>query len=112
MATRGAGTDEGPAEDPAETIAREVLAHPAVVRLDGGPLGVVATHLPGRRVTGVRVPDDGAPVEVGVVLRLGEPLPELTEQVRHRVRGVVGTVPVDIVVSDVVEPEPATGGER
>ncbi|WP_116041131.1 hypothetical protein [Amycolatopsis palatopharyngis] len=85
----------------AEAIAEELLAHPSVVAMSGGPLGVLATHLPGRKVNGVRVPGPGEPIEIGVILRLGDPLPQVTEELRARVRALAGEVRVDVTVDDV-----------
>ena len=96
----GAATDA--ATDAAATVAAAVLAHPAVVRLDGGPFGTVASHLPGRRVVGVRLGGAGEPVEVGVVVRLGPPLPQLADELGAVVRGVLGPVPVEVTFADVV----------
>ncbi|MEC3981094.1 hypothetical protein [Amycolatopsis sp. H20-H5] len=92
----------GPAQ--ADTIAAAVLAHPSVARLDGGALGVVATHLPGHRVVGVRQPDEDGAVELSVVLTLGQPLPEVTAQLRSVVRAIAGDVRVDVTVTDIVAP--------
>jgi hypothetical protein len=94
-------TPAGPAQ--ADTIAAAVLAHPSVARLDGGALGVVATHLPGRRVVGVRLPGDDGPVELSVVLFLGQPLPEVTAELRSIVRALAGDVRVDVTVTDIVD---------
>ncbi|MFP5022188.1 hypothetical protein [Pseudonocardia phyllosphaerae] len=38
-----------------EDVAAAVLAHPSVLRLDGGPFGVIASYVPGRRIQGVRL---------------------------------------------------------
>ncbi|UVS78025.1 hypothetical protein [Actinokineospora sp. UTMC 2448] len=86
--------------DIADRLAAAVLAHPAVVRLDGGPFGTVATALPGRRVVGVGVDARGG-VEVAVVLTADRPIPAVTAELRELVRGVAGGVPVDVHVSDV-----------
>lgn len=98
-------TGPSPADDPdrlAALIADEVRGNPAVARLDGGGLaGTIATHLPGGRVEGVRVTEIGAPVEVGVVLRLTGDLPEVTDDLRAAVRALAGDVPVHIRVTDV-----------
>lgn len=94
-------------ETTADRVAAAVLAHPAVAWLHGGSFGTIASHLPGRRITGVRTGEDDEGVEVGVVLRLGEPLPEVVTELRERVAGVVGTMPVDITVGDVVTAEEA-----
>lgn len=93
------GDPSGPLAD---AIVARLLAHPAVVSLDGGPRGTVATLLPGRRVLGVRVAGAGHPVEISVALRLGERLPEVAAELRGIVRAIVGAVPVDITVTDVV----------
>jgi hypothetical protein len=97
--------DDGPdgTEHIAETIARRVLAHPAVVRLDAGRFGEITSLLPGRRVVGVRAGIPGAGAEVGVVLRLGPPIPDVVAQLRELVRGLTGPVPVDITVADLVD---------
>ncbi|NHD17450.1 MULTISPECIES: hypothetical protein [Actinopolyspora] len=102
----------------AERIAEAVLGHPCVVRLDGGEHGTVATYLPGRRVTGVRVDPDGVgTAEVCVVLRLLRPVPELVDEIRAGLREVVGDSPVDVTVADVLTPDepeepPRTAGDR
>ncbi|MFC7613918.1 hypothetical protein ACFQV2_10525 [Actinokineospora soli] len=88
--------------DLADRLGAAVLAHPGVVRLDGGPFGTVATALPGRRVVGVAVGARG--VEVAVVLRADRPVPPVVAELRELVRGVAGPVPVDVHVSDVEEP--------
>ena len=102
--------------DRAAEVAAAVLAHPAVVRLDGGPFGSVASYLPGRRLLGVRVGAAGEPVELAVVVRLGTPLPQLAEELGGVVRGLLGPVPVEVTFSDVVSgPGTATartGDER
>ncbi|MBK0868618.1 hypothetical protein INP57_17525 [Saccharopolyspora sp. HNM0986] len=95
---------EPPREEPpqiAERVAAAVRAHPAVAELHGGPFGTIASHLPGRRVTGVRADSAGEPVEVGVVLRLIDPLPGIVAQLRELVAEVTGPAPVDITVVDV-----------
>ncbi|GAA2564515.1 Asp23/Gls24 family envelope stress response protein [Pseudonocardia hydrocarbonoxydans] len=87
----------------ARAVAAAVAAHPGVVRLDGGPWGTVASHLPGRaRVDGVRLGVGAEPVEIAVVVRLGIPLPQLADELAAAVRAVLGPVPVDVTFSDVV----------
>jgi hypothetical protein len=88
---------------PAAEVVSAVLAHPAVARLDGGPFGTVASYLPGRRrILGVRIGVGDEPVEIAVVARLGTPLPQLAEELGAAVRGVLGSVAVEVTVSDVV----------
>jgi hypothetical protein len=87
-------------------VAAAVAALPYVARLDGGPFGTVASHLPGRRrILGVRLdvgPGGVHAAEVAVVARLGLPLPLLATEVVDAVRGVLGPVAVDVTFSDVV----------
>ena len=88
----------------AERVAAAVRAHPSVAGLHGGTFGDVATHLPGRRLVGVRVGNAGEPVELGVVLRLDRPIPGVVHSLRRLVSGLCGGAPVDITVGDVVVP--------
>ncbi|MEU6645474.1 hypothetical protein ABZ863_23375 [Saccharomonospora sp. NPDC046836] len=89
-------------EQLADAIATEVSTHPSVVRLDGGALGTLATYLPRRKIVGVRVTEPDEPIDIGVVLRLGRRLPEVTGELRERVRAIAGNVPVNVTVTDVV----------
>lgn len=85
----------------AAAIADRVRGHPSVVGLHGGPHGTVASYLPGRRVEGVLIdPADGS-VQLSVVLRLGDRLPEVVADLRRQVVAVTGPVPVNITVADV-----------
>lgn len=91
---------------PAERVAAAVLAHPDVAALHGGIFGSVVTYLPGRRVTGVRLGDPGEPVELGVVLRLHRPIPDVVGDLRGVVSALCSATAVDITVGDVVGEEP------
>lgn len=112
---REAETREAPAragEVLASALARVVTAHPAVVRLDGGMFGAVATYLPGRRLLGVRVGEPGEPVEIAVVVRADRPIPQTVDELRTAV-AAIHPGPVDVTVSDVVvEPGPPGSGPR
>ncbi|WP_433280300.1 hypothetical protein ACQPZA_11295 [Pseudonocardia xinjiangensis] len=88
----------------AERIAAVVTSHPSVARLHGGIFGDVATYLPGRRLTGVRVGEGDEPVELGVVLLLDRPIPEVVRDLRTAVSGMCGGAAVDITVGDVALP--------
>lgn len=90
----------------AEAVAVVVRAHPAVVDLDGGPFGVVASYLPGRRVVGVRIAEPLDPVEVSVVVRLGIPLPRLATELRRVISAVTGPRAIDLIVNDVIVDDP------
>lgn len=92
-----------------ELVAAAVAAHPAVARLDGGVFGTVATHLPGRRLTGVRIGAGGGPVELGVVVRLHHPIPDAVRSLRREVSALCGGAAVDITVSDVDVPAAEIG---
>ena len=91
----------------AEELSDRLLAHPSVARLHGGQYGEIATYLPGRRVTGVRVGE--RTVEVAVVLRLDRPLPPVLAELRAELADAVGGMPLDITVADVVAPEEGAG---
>jgi hypothetical protein len=95
----------------AEQVAAAVGAHPSVVRLHGGTFGDLATHLPGRRLVGVRLGVAGEPVELGVVLLLDRPIPGVVRSLRRLVSGMCGGAPVDVTVGDVVVPGMAAGAE-
>ena len=96
----------------AERLAEAVRDHPSVLRLAGGEFDVITTPLPGRRVTGVRVPDSDEPVEVAVVLRLDRPLTETAADLRARAAEVAGQRRVDITIADVVAGDEAASGEE
>lgn len=93
-----------PTADPptlAERVAAAVRAQPGVAALHGGTFGDVATHLPGRRLVGVRIGAADEPVELAVVLRLDRPIPERVRALRQLVSGLCAGAPVDITVADV-----------
>ena len=90
-----------------QRIAAAVSAHPAVIRLDSGPLHAIASYLPGVRLDGVFLgergqntpPDTEEPgclvVEVGVVLAVGRPVPDVVAELRALVTDLVVTELVD-----------------
>ena len=82
------------AEGLAHGIADAVRRCPDVVDLSGGPFGTVATYLPGERVPGVALHEDG--IEVSVVVKLGRPLPEIADEVRAAVVPMAGDRPVNV----------------
>lgn len=96
-------TSDTRAPDPgvlAEAIADRVREHPSVVGMHGGPFGTVASLLPGRRVVGVRIDEADGSVQLSVVVRLGDPLPQVVADLRRRVTAVAGPVPVDVTIAD------------
>ena len=103
----------------ADALAAAALACPSVVALSGGRVGEVATYLPGRRVTGVRVTDGR--VEVHVVARYGPTCAEIASQVRAAVQPLTGGLPVWVGIDDLdtasagvrpAAPGPARAGVR
>jgi hypothetical protein len=83
---------------PAEVVAAAVLAVPGVVALHGGRFGELGTYLPGRRVTGVRIDDEGT--EVHVVVSDLAPVPETAARVQRAV-SAVAPMPVRVHVEDI-----------
>lgn len=90
-----------------DNISDAVRAHPAVLRMDGGPFGEITSYLPGRRVTGVRVAEDES-VEVCVVALLDRPLPGIAAELRDEVRELAGPVPVHVTIADVEQADDRT----
>ncbi|MFF2622928.1 Asp23/Gls24 family envelope stress response protein [Oerskovia jenensis] len=85
----------------ADRVVAAVLAVPGVVRLHAGVFGEVATYLPGRAVTGVRLrPEE---TEVHLVVSVGRPLPDVARDVHEALRGLVPG-PVRVFVEDVESP--------
>jgi len=84
-------------EQAVDTIAAAVLGVPGVQDLHGGVLGEVATYLPGRRVAGVRLVDDGC--DLHLVVSRSRPLAETVVAVRAAVRPLVSG-PIDVTVED------------
>ncbi|MCD2187937.1 Asp23/Gls24 family envelope stress response protein [Actinomycetospora soli] len=87
-----------------DRVAAAVLACPLVCGLATGEHGATETYLPGRRVRGVRVHDDGpgpARIVVSVSACYGAPMRRLVEQVRSAVAVRAPGHPVDVVVADV-----------
>lgn len=82
----------------ADEVALLVLAVPGVVRLHAGRFGEVATYLPGRRVTGVKLGDRGA--EVHVVVAAGAPIRQTAQRIHAAVAPLVAG-PVHVYIEDV-----------
>lgn len=86
-----------------DAIAAAIATCPSVSGLSGGIAGEIATYLPGRRVTGVRLTTDK--VEVHVIARYGCTLHEVDAEVRGAVAAAApGVGKVDVVVADVEDP--------
>ena len=100
--TDAGAAPQGPPVD-AERVAQAVERVPTVARLSAASTGAeVATYLPGRRVRGVRVADDG--VEIHVVARWPAVLPEVGDAVRSAAAPLVGGRAVEVVIDDLDVP--------
>ncbi|AJW41540.1 hypothetical protein NY08_3530 [Rhodococcus sp. B7740] len=85
--------------DRSEDIADAVLAVDGVVGLHGGMFGEAATYLPGRRIAGIRIGDEGT--EVHVTLEFGIAVRDTADAVRSTVAAMVDG-PVHVTVEDIV----------
>jgi hypothetical protein len=85
-----------------DVVASAALACPSVASLTGGAVGEVATYLPGRRVTGVRVTDDE--LEVHVQARWGTVLPDVGREVRAALSPLAEGRSVAVYIDDVETP--------
>lgn len=87
-----------------ESIARRVadaaVGHSDVVELSAGGFSTLATPAPGGRVRGVAV--KRTEVEVGVVVRYGRALPEISAELRRELAPIAGGRAVHVFVEDVV----------
>lgn len=97
------GTVIDPVPTDADDIAALTLAVPDVVRLHAGRFGEVATYLPGRRVTGVKL--GGDLIEVHVVIAGRVPVRE-TAQLLHTALAALVATPVHVYVEDIDVPDP------
>jgi uncharacterized alkaline shock family protein YloU len=89
-----------------DEVVRIVERCPSVVRLASGTAVEVATYLPGRRVPGVRLDDGG--IEVHVVARYGQPLPDVADEVRRALAPSVGQHRIVVFIDDLdLDSEPA-----
>jgi hypothetical protein len=91
--------------DDADTVAGIARAVPGVAGLHPGMFGEVATYLPGRRVTGVRVSDDR--ISVHLVITADAKVRATAAEVRDAVAAAFPKHTVDVTVEDI-----ATGPRR
>jgi uncharacterized alkaline shock family protein YloU len=94
----------------AEAVAERTARCRSVARLSGGLVGEVATYLPGRRVRGVRLAEDGS-IEIHVVACWGVRVPELAAEVRDAVGPIAAGLPINVHVDDVDVPGGGEGTE-
>ncbi|MCO1660941.1 hypothetical protein [Pseudonocardia humida] len=93
----------------AERVSATVLAFPGVAGPHGGRYNDIATFRPGGRLIGVRIGEGDEPVEVGVVLGLDRPIPDVVADLRDAVSRLCGGAAVDITVGDLAV-DPAVEG--
>lgn len=96
---------DGVLED-AERIAAVVTAVEGVAGLHAGMFGEVATYLPGRRVSGVRIAADRVDVHVSLVL--GVPVRPTATAIQRAVAELI-QLPVDVTIEDLVPVTPTPG---
>lgn len=87
--------------DELDALRERLVASPHVTRLSGGPSGTVAAYLPGRRIPGLRVADDGR-VEVHVVMHMDSTVSEVESAVADAFgdRHDLATLFIDDIDSD------------
>lgn len=90
-------------EDDAERIAAAVTAVKGVAGLHAGMFGEVATYLPGRRVSGIRIGSDR--VDVHVSLALDAPVRPTATAIQRAV-AEISDLPVDVTVEDLLPVTP------
>lgn len=93
-------------EDDADRIAAVVTDVAGVAALHGGMFGEVATYLPGRRVSGVRISNDRVDVHVSLVL--DAPIRDTATAIQRAVAAIVD-LPVDVTIEDIVPATTASG---
>lgn len=99
----GSDSRDRPDRSEAELVVDAVSAVPGVFGLHAGAVGEAVTLLPGRRVAGIRITDEGSEVHISV--EHGQPVREVAEAVRQATHGIVDR-PVTVFVEDVTTPEP------
>jgi hypothetical protein len=103
-------TEEGcPAGDDVDVdgVVAAAAACPAVAAVSAGMYGEVATYLPGRRVSGIRVNDTD--VEVHVVAR-AHALQDVYAQIAAATRSLIGGRRLTVAVDDLDIDLPAGAG--
>lgn len=91
-----------PTADPEvlRSLAIRIDAAPSVSRRSGGLVGTVASYLPGERIHGLRVTDDGR-LEVHVVMRWGNTVNQVEQDVLTAVGDRWHPTAIDLVIDDV-----------
>lgn len=100
-------TPTAPRVELVDQVAAAVLAVHGVAALHGGTFGEAATYLPGRRVRGIRLGEDGT--DIHLTLTFGTPVQTAAADVRAAVSGLVAA-PVHVTVEDIVPAGPGAPG--
>jgi hypothetical protein len=90
-----------------DPIAAAALGCPLVAGLHGGRHGQVATYLPGRRVTGIRITEDE--VSIHVVAHYPTVMDEVAQQVRSAVAPFTAGLAVNVTIEDLSTSDGRTG---
>jgi hypothetical protein len=88
-------------DHPLDRLAATVLGVPGVADLYGGSMGEIGTHLPGRRIAGLRQRSDR--IEITVVAEFGRELNQLAEAVRAAAAAHTSEQ-VDVTIGDIAPP--------
>ncbi|MFN2318577.1 MAG: hypothetical protein ABR500_02695 [Dermatophilaceae bacterium] len=89
-------------DHPLDRLAATVRAVPGVAELYGGAMGEIGTHLPGRRIAGLRT--RGERTEITVAAEFGRDLHNLATAVRTAAAAHT-TGEVDVTIGDIVFPQ-------
>jgi hypothetical protein len=79
-----------------DALVARLEASAAIARLSSGSAGTIGTYLPGRRIPGVRVRDDGR-VDIHVVMARDATVDEVEAAV---IRAMDGAPPPDLYIDD------------
>lgn len=107
--TETAQPDRGGEDHPLDRLAATVREVPGVVDLYGGTMGEIGTHLPGRRIAGLRA--RGERTEITIVAEYGRDLGRLAESVRAAAAAHT-TGEVDVTIGDIAAPADPGGTEE
>ena len=100
------GRDEAAEQpEPADRIDAIVRAVPGVADLHSGMFGEIATHLPGRRVVGIRVGESA--IDVHITAWADTPVRETAAAVRAAVAAEFPGAAVDVTVEAVAMTSPS-----
>ena len=98
--TSGHRTDRGltGSEVDVDLVAAAAAGCPAVAALSAGMFGEVATYLPGRKVSGIRVNDTD--IEIHIVAHHGHPLHHVAAHLGALTRPIIGDRRLTVVIDD------------